>query len=1034
MQQRAEILNSRASQRHTTPPQNTYAPTTPAVPDDGVARDDSSSNNIQLMYSSTQHPQYNIGADRQQWLEAATQAPTFPDNLNVVNVNGVDPSKAVAREQALLPWLLPPQYIWHLRSLDHAQRIDRYMEMTGFVAMLQANQDPRVAAQIWNLIHEASARLKEGELQWYNRFNLNAVNDAFQAQELQRWRTALQSGTMPKQVTREEIIRASQARSQTINGQPSQASMLPAPGYHHAIAKTTATGETASPSSRHSASIAAGFRPDTPVIGVSSPAHSHSHAGQMHPSSNSDEQEVQAKMARDNSITEQKKLHDEYQPVIEAWCKMQQMPSTARWYEKLHAWEAGGRRDVRPTPIENGLSSSPIAIAQTSGSDSPAEIVNIRHQWGDLKPHLRRHAQDKVKVPAWPVEDSLENSAKRPDGMYNCMHVNGNAKCCHDGLTEKNKKSAIGKQIRAFKDKVEEMVLKKDLHVSHKTWPNWHKKLKSDYPEEVVRVDALLAPIVGGKGLVHVQAPASAPAPAPAPAPPAIPQATPQQHVPQMMSTFNQRTLQALQPYPGQQTGHGSSTSQPFRQDIRQQSSMQHPVDAGTIASPQGQLQAEKQTEARTAFPNAQIQAPLHADTTSRPPLPASNHVASPDFALAGTSNPDRTMGRGGAAGVFSQQESQNEAAIASPVVPTAAQDIPQYAPSQSQTLSPGAAVSSSKRGDGQSTPQSTSREEELRRQQQQAPAQARNANQQQAGVQMPPSGAVTNHATETDYKHTETSASKSIDAVAPSAAPHMSSTTLSSSPDRSSSTVVASSPAAPRSGVDYQSIAGRMLQTLIKAEEPILLPGLKITREHVTNDMSGCLRKLTTALRSQAEASEETSQQYPREVGQVHAQEAFQAEAGDANHDATRSIFDSEADLNDFLNDARKDAWLNDPPFDLPIGFGDVDLAAMTDAAFAEESVPLQPEDELAPEPEEDPREGLNVPENWDIEGYWKVMYSEPDPKWAHQPAEYTLEEYSHFDLSRMPPSDLLDTLLRIRAEREEREAEERRVKGGAR
>jgi hypothetical protein len=1028
MQQRAEILNSRASQRYTIPPQKTSAPVTPAVPDHVVVRE-IPPNNMQPMYSSTQHPQYNIGADRQQWLEAATQAPTFPANLNVVNVNGVDPSKTVAREQALLPWLLPPQYIGHLRSLDHAQRIDRYMEMTGFVAMLQANQDPRVAAQIWNLIHEASARLKEGELQWYSTFNLNSVDETFRAQEWQRWQVALQSGTIPREVTREEIIRASQARSGTINGPPPAASIMPAPGHTYTIAKPKATGETSSPSVRHSASIAAGSKPDTPVIGVSSPAHSHSHAGQMHPSSNDDKEEVQAKMTRDNSIKEQKKLHDEYQPVIEAWCKMQQMPSTARWYEKLHAWETGGRHDVRPQPIADGLSSSPIAIAQTGGSDSPAEIVNIRHQWGDLKPHLRRHPQDKVKVPAWPVEDSLENSAKRPDGRYNCMHVNGNAKCCHDGLNEKNKKSAIGKQIRAFKDKVEEMVLNKDLHVSHKTWPNWHKKLKSDYPEEVVRVDALLAPIVGGKGLVHVQASASTPARVA----PAIPRATSQQHVPQIMSTFTQRTLQARQPYPGQQTGHGSPASQPFRQDIRQQSSMQQPVDAGIIARPQGQLQSGKQPEAQLAFPNAQIQAPLRADTTSRPPLPASNHVASPDFALAGTSNPGRTMGRGGAAGVFSQQESRNEAAIASPMVPTAAQDIPQYAPSQSQTLSPGAAVSSSKRGDGQSTPQSTSREEEQRLQQQQAPAQARIANQQQAGVQMPPSGAVTNHATKTYHKHTEISASKSIDAVTPSAAPHMSSTTLSSSPNRPSSTVVASSPAVPRYGVDYQSIAGRMLQTLIKDEEPIVLPGLEITREHVTNDISGCLRKLTTALRSQSEAGEDTLQQDHREVAQLDAQKTFEADAGDADH-ATRSIFDSEEDLNNFLNDARTDAWLNDPPFDLPIGFGDVDLAAMTDAAFAEESLPPQPEDELAPQPEQDPREGLNVPENWDIEGYWKVMCSEPDPKWAHQPAEYTLEEYSHFDLSRMPPSDLLDRLLRIRAEREEREAEERRVKGAAR
>jgi hypothetical protein len=1021
MQQRAKILSSRASQRHTTPPQNTSTPITPSVPDHGVTRE-TLSNNMQPMYSSTQHPQYDIGADRQQWLEAATNAPTFPANLNVVNVNGIDPSKAVAREQALLPWLFPPQYIWHLRSLDHAQRIDKYMEMTGFVAMLQANQDPRVAPQIWNLIHEASARLKEGELQWYNTFNLNAVNDAFRAQELQRWRIALQSGTMPRQVAREEIIRASQARIGTINGQPSQASIMPAPNHDHTIAKPTATGETLSPSSRHSASIAAGSRLDTPVIGVSSPAHPHSHAGQMHPSSNSDEQEVQAKMARDNSITEQKKLHDEYQPVIEVWCKMQQMPSTARGYEKLHAWETGGRHDVRPQPIADGLSSSSNVIAQTSGSDSPAEILNIRNQWGNLKPHLRRHPQDKVKVPAWPVEDSLENSAKRPDGMYNCMHVNGNAKCCHDGLTEKNKKSAIGKQIRAFKDKVEEMVLNKDLHVSHKTWPNWSKRLKIDYPEEVVRVDTLLAPVVGGKGLVHVHAPASAPAPTT----PAIPQATPQRHVPQMMSKFTQQTLQAQQLYTGQQSRHESPAMQ-------QERSMQHPVDAGTITRPQGQLQTEKQPESQLAFPNAQTQTPMPADTTSRPPLPPCNHVANPNFALAGTSNPDKMMGRSVAAGLFSPREPRNEAAFASPVVPIAAQDIPQYTPSQSQIPSPVAAVSSRNRENGQNTPQSTSREEEQRRQQQQAPAQARIANQQQTRVQMPPSGAATKHATQTDYKHTETSASKSIDAVAPSAAPVMSSTTLSSSPDRSSSTVVASSPAAPRAGVDYQSIAGRMLQTIIKAEEPIVLPGLKITGEHVTNDMSGCLRKLTTALRSQAEAGEETSQQDHREVAQSDAQETFQAEAGDANHDATRSIFDSQDDLNDFLNDARTDAWLNDPPFDLPIGFGDVDLAAMTDAAFAEESVPPQPEDELAPQPEEDPREGLNVPENWDIEGYWKVMCSEPDPKWAHQPAEYTLEEYSHFDLSMMPPSDLLDSLLRIKAEREEREAQERRVKGGA-
>jgi hypothetical protein len=103
-----------------------------------------------------------------------------------------------------------------------------------------------------------------------------------------------------------------------------------------------------------------------------------------------------------------------------------------------------------------------------------------------------------------------------------------------------------------------------------------------------------------------------------------------------------------------------------------------------------------------------------------------------------------------------------------------------------------------------------------------------------------------------------------------------------------------------------------------------------------------------------------------------------------------------------------------------------------MTEAAFAEDLSPI-PESELLTQTqnEEDPLEYLNVPEAWYLENPWEFAAGIPDEAWYNTPSTFTLDDMSYFDLDSMMPSDIQDTLRRIKEEREETLAREKQAQG---
>ncbi|KAI4912339.1 hypothetical protein J4E85_011072 [Alternaria conjuncta] len=191
------------------------------------------------------------------------------------------------------------------------------------------------------------------------------------------------------------------------------------------IARTPTSSETSSPHITFSMSTPNYLSPYTPSVPVAYPIQPPmAHPGQKRPRSEDESQEALAKRARNDSITtSQEQRYNDNKPAIEAWCKAQQTHPKARWYEKLHAWETNGCRDVRRKSPAATSPPTPAPITQTLGMDSSAEILNIRRQWGDTKPDRRIHPLDKAAVPEYPTEDSLAACTKRSDGMYKCLHA-----------------------------------------------------------------------------------------------------------------------------------------------------------------------------------------------------------------------------------------------------------------------------------------------------------------------------------------------------------------------------------------------------------------------------------------------------------------------------------------------------------------------------------------------------------------------------------------------------------------------------------
>ncbi|KAI4941905.1 hypothetical protein J4E91_010455 [Alternaria rosae] len=676
------------------------------------------------------------------------------------------------------------------------------------------------------------------------------------------------------------------------------------------------------------------------------------HTGQKRPRSEDEEQEAQAKRARNDSITtEQEQRYNKNKQAIEAWCKMQQMQSSARWYEKLHAWETNGRRNVRRKSQATASPPAPITITQTTAMDSAAEILHIRQQWGDLKPDQRTHPLDKVEVPEWPTEDSLHNSVKKPDGMYKCMHPEGsNHKCCREGVTAVNKKHAIAKQIRAFKSKVEELVLKGELHVAHKTWRNRNKKSKAEYSTETARYDGVLAAVQwrakAGQGVAKT--------PTRRPSVKASRQGVSQQHGSQ---PFVLAVLPDQQIFPLQQATHAHTASRQFQHQFPEQRPLHRSVNPGSIATSRVQSASPVQPQPQHVSTKTPTQGLTPSAISASPASVTKHGFGGPAVGYAGPQS-GMSPGQRAPAGAYSHHRSQEDAVVSSETAPVVSQHVPQVTPLAGQALSPVTSARSSYPINSQTTLHSMDRQREERQQQQQAPSQPRNLKQQQAAIQLPPSGAVTNHATKTRPAPTRMTTS-------PSAKPHhtskstltthMSASAQTLSPDRSSVTLVAASPVSQKSALDYRPAAARMLQKLIKDRENIALGELKITMDDVNRDMSGCLRRLTTALQLEAEA-EETLRKEAEEAARITSKVAPHFDVGNADGDATNAemnaiegyeldfLFSSTpipptrsfpidfGNVNDYLfdNNPNSNEWRPEIMPDLLPNFGKMDVAQL--------------------------------------------------------------------------------------------------------
>jgi hypothetical protein len=232
-----------------------------------------------------------------------------------------------------------------------------------------------------------------------------------------------------------------------------------------------------------------------------------------------------------------------------------------------------------------------------------------------------------------------------------------------------------------------------------------------------------------------------------------------------------------------------------------------------------------------------------------------------------------------------------------------------------------------------------------------------------------------------------------------------------------------------------------KMFQQLIKDQEPIVLPGLKITRENFTTDMNGYIRRLAAALESQAE---EATQQKAEEAARSGSEDAAQPEDRDADFAIPDGIANDHDVLNYLFNEKAEDAADEDREYlrwHLPSSTADHDEALRMDRGAWDEHAPpgfnMNPqftcydafEDPLPPEgiieqPQLTDLGYLDVPDNWFMDDPFEVIPSGPIEQWSTQPT-YTLENLSYFDLDEIMPSDLQDRLRVIKDEPEQREAQ---------
>jgi hypothetical protein len=784
------------------------------------------------------------------------------------------------------------------------------------------------------------------------------------------------------------------------------------------------------------------------------------HVGQERPIPKDRSQASKDAKDRSDRIDQNQQEYDANKSVIDHWWLTQQKSSRAPWYEKLMTWKqaTGARPVVKPTSRRKVPSSTPATPLQNANMETAAEIRRIREQWDGLKPDRCRHSSDKVDIAdlGYPAEDSLDNSTKRANGMYNCLHKSANKKCCKEGLSSKDKQRSIDKQIRNFKFKVQEAILKKELHVAHKTWDKWleEKKLDKSYSADMAAIDALLAAAARG-----------ATQPVRVPVPSTVPQGIPQQHNPPPAPQ-----AQRLQPvYP---PIHAVSASQQMYQASHQPPQMQQ---SGAEAGPRGRpnepynqilmtettantttksrgppvaMEQHKTQRIPTDTP-AQVLAPMSA--VPDPSIVASQRGVKPVSTSTGEQlTQDEQFRREAAAAIYDQKERGR----ARPVVIAGidlskenAHDANNYdgvirkivaALKQRELLKRSAAVSST------APMVSPHDSQHFASQQPQTPPSAISAgwNQQQTQLPLAPSFDETYAAAVSGYIPTPVTQNPG----------HRVKETLNSpsTPDTFLTAPLPSRSEPAKSTVDHRQEAMKMFQQLIKDKKPVLLAGLKITREDFTSDMNGCISRLALALKAQAEEAvrvkaEESARMHSEDNGQLGNEETGEMTVATVSNKGHEFDFLFDDEVNNELGNAldkndESKRWHFSPGINEPDGIAHDNAIREDLGAFAghyhDPRTNINPQficQDAFDEPllldahersEIDDPDYLDAPEAWYREKDPFVAVSSALYETGQQREEFTEEDMSYFDLDKMTPSDLQDRLRAIKEEREDKVA----------
>jgi hypothetical protein len=770
--------------------------------------------------------------------------------------------------------------------------------------------------------------------------------------------------------------------------------------------------ETLHPHSKSSASIAAGFRPKTPTKVTSDQNQETVHAGQKRPISDGDAETSRIKKARNDSIEKAMQHYKDNKPAIDYWWMSQQKSRRSPWFERFTSWKANGSLVPEPKLKADDPNPVPATLVQTIAMETPAEILQIRKQWGDLKPNLRKHPKDKANVASanWPAEDSIANSAKREDGMYNCLHVNGSFACCkRGGLDAKGKKRSIDKQIRGFKAKVEEMIVKKNLHIAHKTWTNWlnKKELEASYSAEMARIDALLTLVQGRAQPMRALAPVA-------------PQATAQRQIPPPAATaFVPPAPQIENPRPLQQAGYTGPASQQLSKTVQQLFQMQQ---SGAVARPLGRPATQNQHKKQQISADASLQTHALMSAIPNSPVEANQQISSSSPCSARKQLIDEQL-RLKAAYAIREQNGRNSW---QQLVTIAGIDLSEEScrDKYDEVFQKNAAAVSS-----------VASIVPLNNAQQQAPRK----------LQTPPPG-ITRHA-QAQLPQLDLATNRAVESgplsatMTPSPGTKIAGSFPSPSTPDTSFLMPSSYKSTPATSANYRQVAMKMFQQLIKDQEPIVLPGLKITREDFTTDMNGYTHRLAAALESQAE---EATRQKTEEAARSGLEVAAQPGDRDDDFAMPDGIASDHDVLNYLFNDKADDAADEDKEYvrwHLPSSIADhVEALRMDLGAWDEYALPefkMNPqftcydafEDPLPPEgiieqPQSTDLGYLDVPDNWFMDDPFEVIPSGPIEQWSTQPT-YTLENLSYFDLDEIMPSDLQDRLRVIKDEPEQREAQ---------